>query len=363
MKFGIVGPISKDHVVLPSGTKVDKYGAIAYSTLALAKLVEDTPDQIICLSHVARADFDAIEKLLRHPNISLSYVMDGIATKGTEIELIYINQQERIGRQISTMSPITAAELVLLKDCESVLLMPLNESDITLACAIELRRVSTAFILLDVHGLVTTVNETGNRVNQPWQNAEKWFACIDVLKMNAKEVPWVAGHYIDQDQDYVDYAISVVQHGVTACWITFGDQSSLIAWRREGRFYWAKVPVVTDIGSVVDTTGCGDSASAGFMYSYARLQNPLIAVTIGNTLGSLKASFQGFNGFPSPPEVRGMMQDHYKNYLHQLLDDVLFKSQLMIHEVKGECKDESFMFNPDGNRHHYGSDYAGGSHS
>lgn len=360
MQVGVVGPISKDHIVLTMGNSIDKYGAVAYSVLALAKLLEDTADQVVCLSHISMKDTPHINALLDHPNVLLSY-SEGEGQVGTEIHLTYLNAQERISEQLSSMSPIRFHEMDMLASCQAILLMPLNETDIPLECAQRLRKISQAAIFLDAHGLVTGITARGKRFNKPWLNAKEWLACIDILKMNAKEAQWVAGHPIDQYEEYVTYATSVVRKGLKACWITFGDQSSLIAWKREESVLWAKVPVVTDLGPVVDTTGCGDSASAGFIYSYAKFNNPLMGVIMGNTFGSLKASFQGVNGFPSQLEVRGIIHEHYRDYLHRLLDDFMSKSQLIIHESKEDNPDESSVFHPDGNWYNHGTDHEGSS--
>jgi len=358
MKFAIIGPISKDRVILPTGEQMEKYGAAAYTTCALAKLLEGTPDRVICLSHLSPADMAAVSALLTHPGIDLSGLLP-VPEGTTEIELHYINRFERRGRQVNVMPPLTAEEITRVRDCRAVLLMPLNDTDIPLTGVQKLRACSSATIFLDVHGLVTGVDEGGQRYNKAWSNAREWLECIDVLKMNEKEASWAASRPLNGREEFVRFATGLVRNGPEACWITFGDQSSLIAWRREGRVFWAAVPTVTGIGPVVDTTGCGDAASAGFIYSYVRHPRyPLIAVILGNTLGSLKATFREVNAFPSPPEIHGIIYQHYRDYLHALLDDFLSRRQLLIHECKGESADESFVFQPDGYGHGSGSDNA-----
>ncbi len=352
MKFGIAGPISKDHIILPTGKRVEKYGALFYSASAMAKLLEGSADEAICLSHLSITDFEAVHSLLRHPNIDLS----GLAARDngtTEIELAYSNERDRRSRQINVMPPLAPVEMGLLAECAAVLLMPLNETDLSLECAQKLRRSSDAVIFLDAHGLVTGVDKDGVRYGQAWPRPEgarrEWFDCIDILKMNDSEASWVAGHLLQQYEEFVQFAAGIVELGLKACWITFGNQSSLIAWRRENRTYWASVPVVTDIGPVLDTTGCGDASSAGFVYSYTKFyHSPLQSVIMGNTLGSLKATFQETDAFPSFPEIRGVIGGHYREYLHALLDDFLARSQLIIHEIKGGQNIESFMYHSDG---------------
>jgi len=337
--------------------KSERYGAVAYSASAMAKLLEGTSDQVICLSHLAADDREAVSALLDHPNIDLSGLGE-VSNGTTEIELTYINEKERLSRQINVMLPLTLAEMDLLAGCEAVLLMPLNESDIPLECVQRLRNISRGLLFLDVHGLVTGVNGKGERFRKTWSNAQEWLREIDILKMNENETSWVAGHPLKKFEEFVQFATDIVGLGLEACWITFGDQSSLISWSRENSIYWARVPVVTNIGPILETTGCGDSSSAGFIYNYIKsYHHPISSVIMGNTMGSLKAASQETNAFPPRPEIKGVISSHYKEYLHNLLDDLLTSNQLIIHETEGGQNSENIMYRSDG-RNGTGSDHA-----
>ncbi|MDR3562324.1 MAG: carbohydrate kinase family protein [Negativicutes bacterium] len=358
MKIGIVGPISKDSMILPDGNVEPKWGAVAYSALAIAKLLNGSKDLVVCLSHLSPEDINEVRAFLDHPNIIIPDI-DTADTKGTKIELRHIDNQERVSRQMQTMTPVSPKEMKLLADCDYLILMPLNENDIPLGAVKEFRQGSRALIFLDVHGLITGVDSAGKRYKKGWEQSHKWIETIDFLKMNDKEAPWAAGRFLKEQEDYARFAGSVIDRGLSACWITFGDQSSLIAWRRNERVFWAYVPVV-DVGKVVDTIGCGDTASAGFIYSYAKMHNPLLAVVLGNVFGSVKASLSAINEFPSKPEVRGMVYQHYRHYLHTVLDEFLTQDHLIVHEVKEDHPDESSLHSTDGHRYDYGTDHAGG---
>jgi sugar/nucleoside kinase (ribokinase family) len=361
MNFGIVGPISKDHIVLPAGKIMDKFGAAAYSTFALTKLLEGTTDQIICLSHTSDTDINVVTSLLHHPNVNLSG-LTAFDKESTEIELTYTNEHEHQSRQISSMHPLKPVEMDLLSDCAAVLLLPLNETDISLECVRHLRETSSAIIFLDAHGLVTGLDESGRRYKKPWQNTREWFKYIDILKMNEYEASLVAGYPLNNNDEFAHFASTTVQNNLQVCWITFGDQSSLVAWRRNGGIFWANVPVITEIGPIVDTTGCGDASSAGFIYPFIKFhQSALGSVIMGNTLGSIKATFAEINEFPSRPEIKGFIGNHYRDFLHTLLDDYLEKSQLIIHEIKGGNEIESFVYGSVGDGYSLGSNHARGS--
>jgi sugar/nucleoside kinase (ribokinase family) len=361
MKIGIVGPISKDRMVLPDGKVINRLGAVAYSALALAKLLEGTTDCVVCLSHLSSEDIKEVRELLTHPNIKMP-LLDTSYKNGTMIELSHIDDHERISRQMRTMTPISPMELNLLADCDYLILMPLNDTDIPLDGIREFRKTSHASIFLDVHGLITGLDETGKRYKKNWEHADEWLKNIDLLKMNDKEAPWASRCLLKKYEDYVHYSVDMVRMGLSACWITFGDQSALVAWRRNDQIFWTNVPVV-DVENVVDTVGCGDSASAGFIYSYAKLHNPLLAVVLGNTFGSIKASLSTGNEFPSKLEVRGMVYQNYRDYLHTVLDEFLTQEHLIVHKVKEDHTYESSLHSTDGHGYGHGTDHACGSDS
>jgi hypothetical protein len=341
MKIGVVGPISKDKVKWPNGDTVSKFGSVVYTTSVLAKLAEGTSDEVVCLSHVSRQDLDEINKLLDHSNIKLVCMSDS-NYNGTEIELAYVNQQERVSKQTRIMTPISLQEIMMLKDCDYIILMPLNETDIEIEQLKQFRKTSTAVIFLDLHGLIIGVDEQGKRYKKHWEQPGEWLKTIDILKMNEKEAEWAAGCSLKNFSDYLHFAANVVKNGLLACWITFGDQSSLIVWKRDGKKIWATVPV-TNAGDVVDTIGCGDSASGGFIYAYAKLHSPLIAAVMGNMVGSVKAATYKASDFPTRSEARSMISQHYRDYFHNLLDEVLSEQHLIVNEIKEEIEYESVM--------------------
>ena len=122
----------------------------------------------ICHQRICKAARD----LLDHPNIIIPEI-NTPSSDGTKIELKQIDNHERISHQIQTMTPFSAAELKLMADCDYLILMPLNESDITLGAVQEFRQVSRALILLDVHGLITGVDREGKRYKKNWEEARK----------------------------------------------------------------------------------------------------------------------------------------------------------------------------------------------
>lgn len=360
MRVGIVGPISKDKIKWQNGETVSKFGSVVYTAIVLAKLFEESSNEVVCLSHISLNNFAEVVKLLSHPNIRLACTADP-KNVGAEIELTYINRHERISNQLEIMTPITGEEISTLINCDYIVLMPLNETDIGLEQLQQFRNRSAATIFLDIHGLVTGIDEQGKRYKKNWEQSTAWLKTIDILKMNENEASWASGRLLKTFSDYLQFAIDMVKNGVAACWITFGDKSSLVVWRHADKMLWATVPV-TNTGEVVDTIGCGDAASAGFIYGYDKFKSPLIGVVMGNMLGSVKASTCETSIFPTRPEVRSLIYQHYREYFHKILDEFLSQQHLIINEIKEEREYEGSVFGANGNEYCDGATHARGSH-
>ncbi len=88
----------------------------------------------------------------------------------------------------------------------------------------------------------------------------------------------------------------------------------------------------------MDTIGCGDSAAGGFVYAYAKLQSPLLAVLMGNMAGAVKAATDKSGDFPTSQEARNMISQHYRDYFHKLLAEILFDQHLLANEIKEEME-------------------------
>ena len=75
-----------------------------------------------------------------------------------------------------------------------------------------------------------------------------------------------------------DGARALLEHGVGCVALTQGARGALVAWG-PGPDQWAEVPAYPV--AVVDTTGCGDAFSAGFLRGLALGRDPVAAAALG----------------------------------------------------------------------------------
>src|SRR5256884_9331987 len=105
-KVAVLGPIPRDQVVTYAGERVEKYGCVMYTAVALSALL-DAGDTIVPISHVRRRDEGPIKQILgSFPNIDTSGITSS-ADQGDVVELGYVDQNRRGEPQGELIEPTT----------------------------------------------------------------------------------------------------------------------------------------------------------------------------------------------------------------------------------------------------------------
>lgn len=117
---------------------------------------------------------------------------------------------------------------------------------------------SKGIVSIDVQGyLRRVVGEDVQSVD--FKEKDRILACTGILKLNEHEMEVIAG-----DSDPRVVARRLASYGVREVVITLGSYGSVIY--AEGKFH--EIPAYKP-QHVVDTTGCGDTYSTGYLYSRA----------------------------------------------------------------------------------------------
>ena len=116
-----------------------------------------------------------------------------------------------------------------------------------------------------------------------WKDKLEAFRYIDVLKVNEHEMKMLTGL-----EEPHDAALQLAEWGINEVCVTLGDQGSLIL--ENDHFYeiCAYPP-----RKVVDTTGCGDTYSTGYLYMRSRGADPEEAGKFAAALATLKLEVSG----------------------------------------------------------------------
>jgi len=317
-KIAVVGPIPNDTIITHNGDIITKFGCVTHPTIALANLLENK-GEVIPIAQVHKKDHYAILELFKnYKNINTSGIYKD-KDQGTVIELRFVDQNNRIEKQIANMSPITSEDVSPFLDVDCFVFVPITDFEIELETLQFIKNNSNAQIIFDAHGPTSYVTNDGRRLRKYWHDKENWLPYIDVLKMNLEEsiCCWFDNDYsseelYDENQtEHLDeFAEYVLNNGVKTLFVTLDSRGCVIYTKKLNEItkeFVHSVPVT----NVIDTTGCGDSFAGGLAYGFAAHNNPNKAAQYANVLGALRTQGKGFDVFKSLDETEAIIAKHY----------------------------------------------------
>ncbi|MEM6516087.1 MAG: carbohydrate kinase family protein, partial [Bacteroidota bacterium] len=294
-KIAVVGPIPQDTIKTHKNETILKYGCVTHPTVALAKLM-DGEGQVIPIANVHKMDVEPISELLKdYDAIDLS----GISSEkdaGTIIELNFIDQNNRLEKQIANMSPISDEDIRPFLAADCFVFVPITDFEIDISALKLIKSESNARIIFDAHGPTTYVTDNGQRLRRYWAERDEWLPLIDVLKMNLEEslCCWfnrdhndLANFDEDDTHHLEDFAKYILDAGVEHLFVTLDSRGCAIYKKHNGEIISEFVESVTVV-DVIDTTGCGDSFAGGLAYGFTKYNDPIKAAHFANTLGALR---------------------------------------------------------------------------
>jgi sugar/nucleoside kinase (ribokinase family) len=118
--------------------------------------------------------------------------------------------------------------------------------------------------------------------------------------MNQSELTSIIGKSLDSRTAVIGAFAMLHDAGPRIAIITAGRDGAILSQRPEGGIY--HIPAV-HIAREIDSTGCGDTLSASFLYSYLTLGNAIKALEIANHYAAAKTTFSGLAGFANLNEI------------------------------------------------------------
>ncbi|MCD8281652.1 MAG: PfkB family carbohydrate kinase [Prevotella sp.] len=150
---------------------------------------------------------------------------------------------------------------------------------------------------IDVQGFLRKVR--GGEVEAcDWERKEEWLRLTDIIKMNEAEMETLTG-----SSDSRKAARMIAAAGPQEVIITLGALGSLILCNGEFISAPAYPPA-----ALIDTTGCGDTFMAGYLYRRVQGASPLLAARFAAAMCALKIAHNGpFAG--TEDDIRRVIND------------------------------------------------------
>lgn len=246
-----IGHLTRDKIITPESTVYMAGGTSFYFANALNHLPQEVSFQLV--TKVGEESMPEIEKMREAGIDVLCYP----CRHSVYFENKYgANTNRRTQRVLAKADPFTVDEV---KDLEAKVfhLGSLLADDFSLEVVRTLK--GRGLISIDVQGYLREVR--GESVHAcPWKDKEEILAMTDILKLNEYEM-----QVITDSNDPHTVARKLCDLGVREVVLTFGNYGSLIY--TDGQFF--EIPAYKP-RRVVDATGCGDTYSAGYLYSRAQ---------------------------------------------------------------------------------------------
>jgi sugar/nucleoside kinase (ribokinase family) len=243
-----IGHITHDKIITPQG-EYDMPGGTSYY---FANAINSLPDDI-SFSLITKVGADAmpVVKDLRSKGVDVK-AFDSRQTVFFENKYGN-NPDQRSQRVLAKADAFTVEELEDV-DARIFHLGSLLADDFSIDVVRSL--AARGKVSIDAQGYLREVR--GERVYPiAWQNKAQFLSCVDILQMDENEIFATAG-----TNSAIEAARCLAAQGVKEVVITLGSKGSLIY--AEGTLH--EIPAYKP-RQVVDTTGCGDTYSAGYLYA------------------------------------------------------------------------------------------------
>ena len=131
------------------------------------------------------------------------------------------------------------------------------------------------------------------------ETVKRSLARTDILKLNDDEAAELALMLFGRELALPDFCEKIAEkYSLECCLVTFGERGVLACSAREGKLYVPGYRV-----KVVDTVGCGDAFSAGFLHGIIQNRTLEQSCGFGSLLGALAATRKGATAVIGPEEI------------------------------------------------------------
>lgn len=306
MRIGVLGAIVHDEIIWINGDRRESFGGILYTAAALSSVL-DNEDWAVPVSRVGEDRYDAVlAKFTEFSNMD-TQGLTRCPESMTNVTLTYKTAATRNEAMLGCMPAFTIDSLQEAFRCDAVHVNPITGTEIDLPTLRAFRKKYNGLISFDVHNKISHFDcfNTGKREIVGFRDWEDWTPHVDVFQCNEHEIGTMFDHPVTTREDFAQAARIVCQTGPRVATITLGPEGAVMVYRREGAYYTVDIGVLPPV-EAVDTTGCGDSFSAGFLVGLANTASPVTALAFASVVAGVNARYRGLGPLA---EAKPLLED------------------------------------------------------
>ncbi|MEO8377307.1 MAG: carbohydrate kinase family protein, partial [Candidatus Sumerlaeota bacterium] len=296
MKIGTFGAFMHDRIQTVSGELFESLGGTLYNVAALAVTTEST-DTILPFTYLSQEHLEQLKAgfFRRFPRIDSSNLH--VHAAGTDSnDLVYVTPSSRRERMSLRTPPYDENFIAPASECDAVLVNFLTGSEMKLPVFRKLREIVRGVFYFDLHNLGKVRKDGTSVPGHRFTDWAQWLSNVDIVQANEWEVERLLDTHPKSEEEFRDCALRFLKAGGPAIVnITLGGAGCAMAWREDGGIRFVRIPAMDDV-PIVDTTGCGDCFSSGFLAEHLRTKDPLRSAVYAATMSGLNCRVKGIDG-------------------------------------------------------------------
>ncbi|HEO70667.1 MAG TPA: carbohydrate kinase family protein [Candidatus Hydrogenedentes bacterium] len=293
MRIAVLGAVVHDDIFWTDGSHREGFGGILYTAAALASVLSDG-DEAVPVSRVGLDRYEAVlAKFAEFPHMATNGLIP-CDEPMTNVTLTYRSAATRNEAMRNRMPPFDLDTLEHALDCDAVHVNPITGGEIDVATLRAFRECYAGLLSFDVHNMISSFDYagTGKRSIVGFRQWREWAPSLDVFQCNEHEINTMFDHDVSTRADYALAAKAVCETGPRVATITLGPEGAVMVHRKNGACYCVDIGVLPPV-EAIDTTGCGDSFSAGFLVGMLRYDDPVAALAVASVVAGVNARCNG----------------------------------------------------------------------
>ncbi|MHA1137207.1 MAG: carbohydrate kinase family protein [Candidatus Thorarchaeota archaeon] len=297
MDIVIVGHLSRDLIITPETKREALGGGTAYAMLAPALDAYNTG----IVSKVGEDFEEEYWNTLKSAGLNLA----GLSKVGTT-STRFVNKYDSEGNRVQIVEAV--AEQITpddfpddYLDAKIIHFSPLTANELDIDC-IKLARSSAKITSIDVQGYVRSIDNSGMVIPRVWTERNEILSLVDVVKFHELELKQTI-----EGESELSAVSEILNLGPRIVLVTRDNRGSTIYTRNEQ----ITIPLV-NAGTQIDSTGCGDVYSIGFLLEYVQTSNLKQSGFFAATCSSFNCEMSGPYNFPSRLDIERRMKRYLK---------------------------------------------------
>jgi len=320
--IAIVGTINRDRIILPNGEVHEDLGGILYNTLALAPFVQEEV-RILPVARIGEEERHRVHGFLDGVHVVDAGLLLWSAAGTNETVLRYITADRREETLVERIVPLTWEEIEGAAGADILLINMIWGRELTPDLLARLTRTSRGPTVLDIQSLPLTFETGPGRAYRVIRRWREWARAVHTVKGNEEEVRWFLG---EGERAFagrlIEGAARILDQGARVVLVTRGTAGFLYFSREEGDVREASFPATPGLtGEAVDTTGCGDAFSSGYVLGLLRSESPLESALLGNALAGLVSRCRGLQALRTLADPVALRERAYRSTLSRIRAD------------------------------------------